>query len=227
MDPAGARPGAARQQSGNCLTVIPGVYRGQRSTTSPGNSGVSRATAPGSSHLLLLMVPTREASCPIIEFAGQGSIQLNRRNLYLLDDSKPYVCCSPEPMDRMAVWIARDALKRRVPLASVVNRPIPLQGAAALLAAYIQELIRIGPSTLSQATAAVVSEQVVDLTALALRGRLGIKPQWQAITSTSAHPTPARKGTACRKGQSRFARLRNTYVMPRGDDVAVGALPPP
>ena len=48
-----------------------------------------------------------------------------------------------------------------------MNRPVPLQGDAVLLDAFVRELVRIGPSTLSPAAAAVVREQMIDLTVVA------------------------------------------------------------
>ena len=50
-------------------------------------------------------------------------------------------------------------------------------GDAALLTAFVRDLVRIGPSTLSPAAAAAVGEQIIDLTAIVLGDRTGTMPR--------------------------------------------------
>jgi hypothetical protein len=76
------------------------------------------------------------------------------------------------------VRIPREALERRIRLANVVNRPLPVRGDLALLAAFVREIVRIGPSSLSLAAAALVRERMLDLThfTLAFKNRFGLTP---------------------------------------------------
>jgi len=107
-------------------------------------------------------------SCVAIEIAGRSFV-INR-NICLLDPREPHVAHSLEPNDRMIVRIPRKALGERMSLTTeVVNRPYPLQGDAALLAAFVRGIVRTGPSTLSPEVASLVRNALLDLIAVALR----------------------------------------------------------
>jgi len=123
---------------------------------------------------LLLQLPS---SCTAVEFVD-GGFEHGRNNLCLFDTGKPHASRSLEPIDRVAVRIPRDTLGQRIRLTEeIVNRPVPLQGDAVLLNAFVRDLVRIGPSTLSPAAAAVVREQMIDLTAVVLGNLAGIMPR--------------------------------------------------
>jgi AraC family transcriptional regulator, positive regulator of tynA and feaB len=147
--------------------------------------------APGSgtsgdtSDDLMLMLPRSRAG---LEFADD-SFEISAGNVYLLDRRARYgVCLLDEPSEHMAVRVPRDALARRLSsgVAKVVNRPVPLVGDAALLAAQVHALVRTGPSTLSPAAAVAARMHLLDLTALALAPLTGKPPRLGASTDTIA-----------------------------------------
>ena len=119
----------------------------------------------GGSDDLLLLQPSSRID---VEFADR-TMEINRSNLYLIDHTQPFACRTRELVEQTALRIPRDALARRIRITrDVVNSPVPLQGDAALLSAFVRGLVRIGPSTLSPTAAAVVREQMIDLTAVVL-----------------------------------------------------------
>jgi len=123
---------------------------------------------------LLLQLPS---SCTAVEFAD-GGFEHGRKNLCLFDTGKPHASRSLEPIDRVAVRIPRDTLGQRIRLTrEIVNRPVPLQGDAVLLDAFVRELVRIGPSALGPTAVAVVREQMIDLTAVVLANLVGDMPR--------------------------------------------------
>jgi len=63
-----------------------------------------------------------------------------------------------------------------------VNRPIPRRGDAELLEAYVRAIVRIGPSRLSPAAAALAREQIIDLTAVMLGNLTGVTPRLGAAS---------------------------------------------
>ena len=106
-------------------------------------------------------------------------MELNSGSLCLLDfHHKHHVTRAVEPIEQTIVRIPRELLARRIRITrDVVNRPVPLLGDAALLRAFVRDLVRIGPSTLSPAAAAIVREQTIDLTAVVLGDRTGTMPR--------------------------------------------------
>jgi AraC family transcriptional regulator, positive regulator of tynA and feaB len=130
----------------------------------------------GGSDELSLVLPSSRA---LIEIGGR-QFESNRDSLCLIDHREASAACSPEPIDRTFVRIPREALERRIRLANVVNRPLPVRGDLALLAAFLREIVRIGPSSLSLAAAALVREQMLDLTAAAIGNLAGITPRFGA-----------------------------------------------
>jgi len=113
----------------------------------------------------LVLVPSSRS---LIEFADRRFV-MNRNSVYLIDCRKPFVLRSIEPPERIQVRLPRDELEQLMPIADVVNRPLPLQHQTALLASFVRGLIRIGPSTLNSAAAGLVRNHLIDLTAIALR----------------------------------------------------------
>jgi len=59
----------------------------------------------------------------------------------------------------------------------VVNRPVPLAGDAALLAAFARSLVRVGPSKLGPADRELARAQLIELTEKALRGTVRRKAE--------------------------------------------------
>jgi len=132
---------------------------------------ISRGPSFDDLHLIL---PLRRG---VFEFADR-SFELDPNGLYLIDDRQAHVSRTVESMsENVLVRLPRDELARRVSIADVVNRPIAAQGDAALLAAFVRDVIRVGPSTLSPAAAALAREQMLDLTAVAIGNLVGVKPR--------------------------------------------------
>ena len=124
-------------------------------------------------HLVLYLPGSRT----VAQF-GDYCFEQNHSSLSLIDCHRPFTARSLEPADRMAVRIPRDTLGQRIRLTKeIVNRPVPLQGDAALLTAFARQLVRIGPSTLSPVAVAIVREQMIDLTAVMLSGLTGVTPR--------------------------------------------------
>ena len=113
---------------------------------------------------LLLVLPSSRS---LIEFDDRR-FEINRDNVYLIDCREPFVVGSIEAPERVQVRLPRDDLERCLPLSGAVNRPIPLEGDAAFLAAYAQILVRTGPSNLSPVAAATVHDHLLNLTARVL-----------------------------------------------------------
>ena len=136
--------------------------------------GISRnSNISGEDHLVLYLPGSRT----VAEF-GDCCFEQNRSSLSLIDCHRPFTARSLEPAERMAVRIPRDTLGQRIRLTKeIVNRPVRLQGDAALLTGLVRQLVRIGPSTLSPAAAAIVREQMIDLTAVMLGGLSGVTPR--------------------------------------------------
>jgi len=123
---------------------------------------------------LLLLFHTRTEQ---VRFAGH-SIEMNSNGLVLFDTREAYVARAAEPIEAIGVHIPREVLAQRIRITrDVVNHPLPLEGDAALLTAFVREIVRIGPSTLSPAAAAIAREQMMDLTAIVLGDRTGSLPR--------------------------------------------------
>jgi len=134
--------------------------------------GISRNIS-GEDHLVLYLPGSRT----VAEF-GDCCFEQNRSSLSLIDCHRPFNARSLEPAERMAVRVPRETLGQRIRLTKeVVNRPVPLQGDAALLTAFMRALVRIDPSTLSPAMAAIVREQMLDLAAVVLGNLAGTMPR--------------------------------------------------
>jgi AraC-like DNA-binding protein len=140
---------------------------------------VACKTAPiaGRSHpgddLIVVLLATRVAMA-----FGERQFEANGNNLMLLDTREPHFGRALEALEQVGVHIPRRALRQRIPIGKeVVNRPIPIQGDAALLAHYVRMIIKSGPSTLSLQTGLLVCEQVLDLTAAMLGNLTGATPQ--------------------------------------------------
>jgi len=127
----------------------------------------------GGDDLLLL----RPSSRIDVELADR-TMEINRGNLYLIDHTQSFACRPSELVKQTALRIPRELLARRIRITrDVVNRPVPLQRDAALLTAFMREIVRIGPSTLSPAAAAIVREQMLDLIAVVLGDLAGTMPR--------------------------------------------------
>jgi len=124
--------------------------------------------------MLLLLPPLGHH---YLEFAN-GTVIDNHSGPVLFDPSTACATRETEALDSTVVRIPRDVLARRIRITrDVVNRPVPLQGDATLLTAFVREIVRIGPSTLSPAAAAIVREQMIDLTAVVLGNLAGTTPR--------------------------------------------------
>jgi len=73
-------------------------------------------------------------------------------------------------------------VQRRILIDNGLNRPIPSQGDAELLEAYVREIVRIGPSRSSPPAAALAREQILDLTVVTLGNRTGTTPKLGAAS---------------------------------------------
>jgi len=128
---------------------------------------------------LQLALPSRRF---LFEIADR-SFELNQSNLCLFDTREPYAATALEgPVERVMVRIPRDAIARRISIADVVNRPILAQGVAGLLTAFVRELVRVGPSSLSPTDAALVREQLLDLIAVTTGNLTGVTPRLGAAS---------------------------------------------
>ena len=141
-----------------------------------------RSGGDDDSHMLLLLPPLGHH---YLEFAN-GTVIDNHSGPVLLDPSAACATRETEALDSTVVRIPRGVLARRIRITrDVVNRPVPLAtpGApdsvadAALLDAFVREIVRIGPSKLSPAAAAIVREQMIDLTAIVLGNLVGAMPR--------------------------------------------------
>ena len=123
--------------------------------------------------------------CPNIRLTidlADSCHELDATNLSLFDTHSKHVT-PVQPIDTLCVGIPYDALARRIRLPKgIVNRPIAAQGDAALLAGFVREIARIGPSALSPAAATLVREQMLDLAAVALGNLAGVTPRLGAAT---------------------------------------------
>jgi hypothetical protein len=97
--------------------------------------------------------------------------------------TKPNVTHAMQSIDMIGLRIPRDLLERRIRITKeVANRPITLQGDAALLAGFMRTVTQIRPSTLSPAATANCREHMLDLVALTLGNFIGRAPHlrgWQ------------------------------------------------
>jgi len=119
----------------------------------------------------------------VLAYFGRGfSIELNDHSvvrdasagLYLLDSSTAVASRALEPAACFGLRVSRKILAQRIPITTkVTNRPIPVQGDAALLAGFLSEISRVGPSTLSSQASMVVREHALDLCALTLAPMAG------------------------------------------------------
>jgi len=144
---------------------------------------VSWRASPSISHIessddLVILLPCSRGQ---VEFVSH-SFEIDRQNLYLFDVRQPHIARSFEPVERTLLRIPREVLERRINLAASVNRPLPLRGDLALLSAFVRELIRIGPTGLSGPAAAIISQQLLDLTAVAIGSLSGVTPRLGAAS---------------------------------------------
>jgi AraC-like DNA-binding protein len=123
--------------------------------------------------LLLVLLATR------ISLAfGERHFEANGNDLILLDTREPHFGRMLEAVDQTIAHIPRRALRQRIPIGNeVVNRPIPIQGDAALLAQYVRMIVKNGPSTLSPQSGLLVCEHLLDLTASMLGILTGATPE--------------------------------------------------
>jgi len=134
--------------------------------------GISRNISD-EDHLVLYLPGSRT----VAEF-GDCCFEQNRSSLSLIDCHRPFTARSLEPAERMAVRIPRDTLGQRIRLTrKTVNRPVPLQGDAVLLNAFVRAIVHVGPSMLSPAAAWIAREQMLDLTAVMPGGLTGVTPR--------------------------------------------------
>lgn len=128
---------------------------------------------------LLLLCPNSRIA---VELADH-SHEFNDTNLCLFDIQTKHVSQALHPINLLGVGIPCEALARRVRISKeIINQPIAAQGEAALLAGLVREIIRIGPSSLSPAAAALVREQMLDLAAVALGNLAGLMPRLGAAS---------------------------------------------
>ena len=129
---------------------------------------------------LQLLVPRRHR----FRF-GDRRFEIDGSDLILFDTREASVVQTLDPVS-IGLRIPRDALTQRIRQDKrVVNHPIAEVGDAVLLAAFVRDLIRIGPSTLSPATATIVREQMIDLTAVVLGNLAGTMPRLGAAARFS------------------------------------------
>jgi AraC family transcriptional regulator, positive regulator of tynA and feaB len=112
-----------------------------------------------------------------VQFAD--GFDLDGGALCLIDGQRAPRARICEPTEFMGVLIPRTTLARRLNggLAKVVNRPVAIEGDAALLAEQVRALVRTGPSTLSPAVAVAARMHLLDLAALALAPLAGVAPK--------------------------------------------------
>jgi len=116
------------------------------------------------------LILTLHSSRTVIEFSDRFfETGRNANAIYLMDSREPHSTRALEPHERLQVRLPRAEMDRRVHLADLVNRPLPLKGDARLLVALVRSLVRIGPSTLSPEAAALAGDQLLDLLSVALR----------------------------------------------------------
>ena len=130
---------------------------------------------------LLLLFHTRTEQ---VQFAGH-SIEMNSNGLVLFDTREAYVARAPEPIKAIGLRIPRDVLARRIRIArGIVNRPVSRSASAdaALLEAFVRDLVRVGPSNLSRAAGTLVREQLLDLTGVVFGAADGVTPKLGAAS---------------------------------------------
>ena len=108
--------------------------------------------------------------------------EVNEANLSLFDPRSKHVTQAIQPVDFIGMSIPRDVLERRIRIKRIVDHPVATQGDAALLAGFVREFIRIGPSTLSPAAATIVRQQMLDLTAVVFGNLAGVTPKLGSST---------------------------------------------
>jgi AraC family transcriptional regulator, positive regulator of tynA and feaB len=161
---------------------------------------------------LLLMLPRK---CSLeFEFANR-CITVDDGNMFLIDMRETHLGRTTQPIEMISLRIPRNSLERRIRLTKeIVNRPITVHGDAALLAGYLHEIIRIGPSQMSPATATIIREHALDLVAVVFGGLAGRQPNLSspmrvatiklraAVESQLASPDADRKSIATAAGVS-------------------------
>jgi AraC-like DNA-binding protein len=131
----------------------------------------------GSDDLNLPLITT-----PILVECGERRFELDQHSVCLFDHRQPYTARSFDPIDRTIVRVPRDELGRRIPFEAAANQPITVTGGIALLSAYVGALVRIGPSTLSAAEAALACEQTLDWIAAMVASVTGETPRLGAAS---------------------------------------------
>lgn len=84
------------------------------------------------------------------------------------------------PAEHKGLWVLRRMLEARILVSDLANRPIPLDGGAALVMGFLHKIIRIGPSTLSPTAVSLVREQLLDLRVVSPGNLTGITPRLDA-----------------------------------------------
>ena len=142
-------------------------------------------------------------------------MKIDDGSLYLVDRHEAFLSQHHKLAEIIGLLIPRNSLERRIRLTKeIVNRRIALHGDTALLAGFLRGIIRIGPSKLSPAAAALVREHALDLTALALGNLASRRPNLAspmrvatakvraAIESQLTNPDADRKSIAAAAGIS-------------------------
>ena len=145
--------------------------------------GISRSSRGDD---LILALPSGRR---VIEFPGLGrSFELNRNTVSLIDHHEPCVVRSIDPPRRLQVRLPRSELGHLL-----VNQPIALNGNAALLAAFVHELARIGPSILDELGRNAARNFILEMTA-------------RSFSQHDAGPAPAPSVFAAGAAGYEFAR---------------------
>jgi AraC-like DNA-binding protein len=153
---------------------------------------------------LLLMLPYKGSTKFVFT---DRCVTLDDGSMLLVDMHEAYVGFHQyDPVESIGLHIPRNTLGSITK--EIVNRRMAVHGDAALLAGFLREIIRIGPSKLSPTAAALVREHALDLIALALANLAGRHPNLAspmrvatakvraAVESQLANPDADRKSIA-------------------------------